>query len=122
MGGCDTFLLILITIIFPPAGVAITAGCGVDLLINILLTCLGYIPGHIHAFYIEYKDMAVAASALPPVPGVYSDRVRYGGTGGGGYQKEVYQDGYVAAQAPGQTGMYSSGNGLVEERRGSVYY
>ena len=30
------------------------SGCGVDLCINILLTLLGYIPGHIHAFYLEY--------------------------------------------------------------------
>jgi hypothetical protein len=29
-------------------------GCGIDLCINILLTLLGYIPGHIHAFYLEY--------------------------------------------------------------------
>jgi uncharacterized membrane protein YqaE (UPF0057 family) len=38
----------------PPLGVYAVAGCGVDLLINILLTILGYIPGHIHAFYIEF--------------------------------------------------------------------
>ncbi len=30
------------------------AGCGMDLVVNICLTLLGYIPGHIHAFYIEY--------------------------------------------------------------------
>jgi hypothetical protein len=27
------------------------AGCGADLFVNICLTLLGYIPGHIHAFY-----------------------------------------------------------------------
>ena len=30
------------------------SGCGADLFVNICLTLLGYIPGHIHAFYIEY--------------------------------------------------------------------
>jgi len=32
----------------PPVGVFLVAGCGADLLINILLTVLGYFPGHIH--------------------------------------------------------------------------
>jgi len=31
-------ILILVTIIFPPAGAFFVAGCGCDLLINILLT------------------------------------------------------------------------------------
>jgi Proteolipid membrane potential modulator len=30
------------------------SGCGADLLVNICLTLLGYFPGHIHAFYLEY--------------------------------------------------------------------
>jgi uncharacterized membrane protein YqaE (UPF0057 family) len=38
-------------LIVPPAGVALTAGCGPDLLINILLTILGFVtlsfPFHI---------------------------------------------------------------------------
>src|SRR5690606_9649257 len=54
-GTCEIILLVILTILFPPAGVACVAGCGCDLLINILLTCLGYFPGHIHAFYIEYS-------------------------------------------------------------------
>jgi uncharacterized membrane protein YqaE (UPF0057 family) len=92
-------------------GVYAVAGCGADLLINILLTILGYvftalfatnscavlkltarnryIPGHIHAFYVEYvyyerKEQAregrfTAARA----PGVYSERVQSGGQGYG---------------------------------------
>ncbi|KAE9397716.1 hypothetical protein BT96DRAFT_1020615 [Gymnopus androsaceus JB14] len=47
--------LILVAIIFPPAAAAFIAGCGCDLLINICLTLLGYIPGHIHAFWLIYK-------------------------------------------------------------------
>jgi len=50
-------LLILVAILFPPAAAAFITGCSCDLLINILLTILGYIPGHIHAFWLIYKKM-----------------------------------------------------------------
>ncbi|KAL0958357.1 hypothetical protein HGRIS_000499 [Hohenbuehelia grisea] len=69
-------VLILVAIIFPPAAAAFIAGCSCDLLINICLTVLGYIPGHLvsnfvrrvtktcynhsnsqHAFYLIYKKM-----------------------------------------------------------------
>ncbi|KAI9478848.1 MAG: hypothetical protein EXX96DRAFT_572463 [Benjaminiella poitrasii] len=43
---------IILAIIFPPLGVFGERGCGVDLLINVVLTCLGWIPGIIHALYI----------------------------------------------------------------------
>ncbi|KAI9296131.1 plasma membrane proteolipid 3 [Neoconidiobolus thromboides FSU 785] len=43
------------TILLPPLGVLLDRGCGVDLLINVLLTLLGYIPGLIHALYIIMK-------------------------------------------------------------------
>ncbi|PSK60811.1 hypothetical protein B9Z65_961 [Elsinoe australis] len=46
---------IIIAIIVPPIGVFLERGCGADLLINILLTILGYIPGIIHALYIILK-------------------------------------------------------------------
>ncbi|CCL99792.1 uncharacterized protein FIBRA_01814 [Fibroporia radiculosa] len=49
--------LILIAIIFPPAAAAFITGCSCDLLINILLTVLGYLPGHIHAFWLIYRKM-----------------------------------------------------------------
>ncbi|KAJ5137356.1 stress response RCI peptide [Penicillium atrosanguineum] len=39
----------------PPLGVFLERGCGADLLINICLTILGWIPGVIHAFYIIFK-------------------------------------------------------------------
>ncbi|EIM82078.1 uncharacterized protein STEHIDRAFT_124889 [Stereum hirsutum FP-91666 SS1] len=50
-------LLILVAIIFPPATAAFLTGCSCDLLINICLTLLGYIPGHLHAFWLIYKNM-----------------------------------------------------------------
>ncbi|KAF2272536.1 UPF0057-domain-containing protein [Westerdykella ornata] len=46
---------IIFAIILPPLGVFLERGCNADFLINILLTCLGYIPGIIHALYIILK-------------------------------------------------------------------
>ncbi|KAG7531530.1 hypothetical protein FFLO_04270 [Filobasidium floriforme] len=58
-------ILVLVAILFPPASVFFISGCGCDLLINILLTALGYIPGHIHAFYLIYKQMEADARFGP---------------------------------------------------------
>ncbi|HEY9771172.1 MAG TPA: YqaE/Pmp3 family membrane protein [Coleofasciculaceae cyanobacterium] len=50
-------LLQLITcILLPPLGVFLTVGAGPTLLINILLTVLGFIPGIIHALWIYSKQ------------------------------------------------------------------
>ncbi|ORY19219.1 hypothetical protein BCR34DRAFT_208496 [Clohesyomyces aquaticus] len=86
----SALILIIITIFLPPVGVFLVAGCGMDLAINILLTLLGYFPGHIHAFYVEYvyfkrRDEARAGIyAGERAPGVYSERVQNGGSGGYG--------------------------------------
>ena len=49
-------LLVLVAcIILPPLGVFLKVGCGVTLLINVLLTILGYIPGIIHALLVVVK-------------------------------------------------------------------
>lgn len=50
-------LLIIVAILFPPAAAFFITGCSCDLLINVLLTCLGYFPGHIHAFWLIYRKM-----------------------------------------------------------------
>ncbi|CAD0084856.1 unnamed protein product [Aureobasidium vineae] len=82
-------LLIIITIFLPPVGVFMIAGCGADLLINIALTVLGYFPGHIHAFYLEYvyfhkqEQANVGFYDNNAAPGVYSDNVQTGGRGYG---------------------------------------
>ncbi|KAI3640327.1 hypothetical protein MIR68_001205 [Amoeboaphelidium protococcarum] len=47
-----SFWEICCAVILPPAGVLIKTGCSIDLLVNVLLTILGYIPGVIHAIYI----------------------------------------------------------------------
>ncbi|KAI9807061.1 MAG: hypothetical protein M1825_005778 [Sarcosagium campestre] len=85
----SAFLLCLVAILFPPAAVGIVAGCGADLLVNIGLTLLGYLPGHIHAFYILYVYYSRREDALEGritgerAPGVYSERVQAGGQGYG---------------------------------------
>lgn len=71
----------------PPIGVAMIAGCGADLLINICLTILGYFPGHIHAFYLEYiyykrREDAQAGRIDRRAAGIYSENVQRGGLTG----------------------------------------
>ena len=46
---CWGILSLLLAIFLPPLGVLMHNGCGKDLIINILLTLLGYLPGIIHA-------------------------------------------------------------------------
>ncbi|GAA6023482.1 hypothetical protein JCM10207_006211 [Rhodosporidiobolus poonsookiae] len=50
-------VLVLVAILFPPASTAFLTGCSCDLLITICLTVLGYIPGHLHAFYLIYQHV-----------------------------------------------------------------
>jgi uncharacterized membrane protein YqaE (UPF0057 family) len=50
---------IIIAILLPPLGVFLERGCGADLLINILLTILGYIPGIIHALYVTSPPVLI---------------------------------------------------------------
>jgi len=52
---CSDICKIILAIILPPLGVFAEKGCDVDLLINIGLTLLGFIPGVIHAIYIIGK-------------------------------------------------------------------
>ncbi|KAK1766222.1 hypothetical protein QBC33DRAFT_560127 [Phialemonium atrogriseum] len=89
MGVASAIILIIITLFLPPLGVFAVSGCGVDLFINICLTLLGYIPGHVHAFYLEwvyYDRREQAREGRHPAsraPGIYSDRVQSGGHGYG---------------------------------------
>ncbi|KAF3395872.1 Plasma membrane proteolipid 3 [Penicillium rolfsii] len=86
MAGTGSMLcLIIITIFIPPLGVFLISGCGADFWINVLLTILGYFPGHIHAFYLEYvyydrrnRDPLTRATQQR-APGVYSERIQSGG-------------------------------------------
>ncbi|HEY9676156.1 MAG TPA: YqaE/Pmp3 family membrane protein [Waterburya sp.] len=48
-------LRIILGIFLPPLGVFLTVGVGPTLLINILLTVLGIVPGSIHALWVIVK-------------------------------------------------------------------
>ncbi|KAI8880430.1 plasma membrane proteolipid 3 [Backusella circina FSU 941] len=52
---CSDICKIIIAVLLPPLGVFMERGCVCDFWINIALTCLGYIPGIIHALYIILK-------------------------------------------------------------------
>lgn len=57
MGACcccsvSDFILYIVAFFFPPIAVLFRSGCcSQDLLLNVLLTFLAYIPGMLHAFY-----------------------------------------------------------------------
>jgi uncharacterized membrane protein YqaE (UPF0057 family) len=59
---CDvsTVLLVILAIILPPAAVLIKDGLGIQLLINIILTLIGYLPGIVHALWIVLFRRGVA--------------------------------------------------------------
>ncbi|MDH6061541.1 YqaE/Pmp3 family membrane protein [Chrysosporum bergii ANA360D] len=46
---------LLLGLLVPPLGVFLTVGAGPTLLINILLTLLGWLPGSIHAVWVIAK-------------------------------------------------------------------
>jgi len=47
------FLLFIMGALFPPLAVAARFGVGKDFWLNLILTISGYIPGHVHNFYIQ---------------------------------------------------------------------
>jgi uncharacterized membrane protein YqaE (UPF0057 family) len=49
-------LKILLAILLPPVGVFLSYGVSTTLLINILLTVLGWLPGSIHAVWAITKQ------------------------------------------------------------------
>ena len=49
-----SILVLILSILLPPVGVLVGKGAGSDLVINIILTILGWIPGVIHALYVNY--------------------------------------------------------------------
>ncbi|ENY9090991.1 YqaE/Pmp3 family membrane protein [Klebsiella michiganensis] len=50
------FWRIVLTIILPPLGVLLGKGFCWAFILNIILTILGYIPGLIHAFWVQTKN------------------------------------------------------------------
>lgn len=51
-----SILKLILSIVLPPLGVFLMVGVNVTLLINILLTLLGWLPGAIHAIWIYSKQ------------------------------------------------------------------
>ena len=49
-----TIIILILTILLPPVGVLLGRGAGADLLINIILTLLGWLPGVIHGIWVNY--------------------------------------------------------------------
>ncbi|MEM5517076.1 YqaE/Pmp3 family membrane protein [Henriciella sp. AS95] len=49
-------LIILLSVLLPPVGVALSRGIGTQFLINIVLTLLGYVPGLVHAVWLVARS------------------------------------------------------------------
>lgn len=45
-------LRLLLTLLFPPLGVALKVGLSLQFFINLLLTVLGYVPGLVHGIWL----------------------------------------------------------------------
>jgi uncharacterized membrane protein YqaE (UPF0057 family) len=54
--GMQTFISLLVAAVIPPIGVAMKRGLGVALLINVVLTCLFWLPGSLHALWVITAD------------------------------------------------------------------
>ncbi|KAH6640940.1 hypothetical protein F5144DRAFT_545058 [Chaetomium tenue] len=84
MNGAAGILVALLSLLFPPFSVFILAGCGPDLLINILLTLWIWFPGVIHALYLltVYYDRRnkykVGVRPVKRMPFIFSDKVQSG--------------------------------------------
>ena len=59
------FWRIVLTIILPPLGVLLGKGFGWAFILNIILTILGYIPGLIHAFWVQTKNYRFSGCIHP---------------------------------------------------------
>ncbi|HEX2464103.1 MAG TPA: YqaE/Pmp3 family membrane protein [Thermoanaerobaculia bacterium] len=55
-----TFLEVLLAVFLPPVAVLLRAGFGLQLLLSIILTIIGWIPGVIHALWVLSSRSRVA--------------------------------------------------------------
>ena len=55
-----TFLEVLLAVFLPPVAVLLRAGFGLQLLLNIVLTIIGWVPGVIHALWLLSSRSRVA--------------------------------------------------------------
>lgn len=52
-----SLLQIILAILFPPLSVFLQRGLGLTLLLNIVLTIIGWIPGVLHALWVGYSGV-----------------------------------------------------------------
>lgn len=52
-----SILTILLNILLPPLAVVLQHGVGGKFLISIILTLIGWLPGVVHAFYVNSKKV-----------------------------------------------------------------
>ena len=51
-----SLMTIILSVLLPPLAVALKYGISSAFLINVLLTLIGWIPGVIHAFYVNSRS------------------------------------------------------------------
>jgi uncharacterized membrane protein YqaE (UPF0057 family) len=56
-----SLLTILLTIFLPPVAVAMKEGIGGQFVINVVLTLIGWLPGVIHAFWVNTRGGSAVA-------------------------------------------------------------
>jgi uncharacterized membrane protein YqaE (UPF0057 family) len=61
-----TLVKILLGIVVPPVAIFLTYGFSTTLIINLVLTVLGWVPGSIHAVWAITKQMEKADQAGNP--------------------------------------------------------
>ncbi|GAA5841032.1 hypothetical protein JCM11251_006789 [Rhodosporidiobolus azoricus] len=61
-------LLLLLSVFFPPIAVFLERGCGLSFVLNLLLTCLGFLPGLLHALYLSEEAIHYNSSSYASPP------------------------------------------------------
>lgn len=103
--------VIILAIFLPPVAVALKRGCGVDLVINILLTLCGHIPGAIHAVYLVLHDRERKRQPLYPAQQQTNAQAAYGqpqqqGAYGAGGKEPAYGHGQQQTYAQETQSIY----------------
>ena len=49
-----SIIVLIASILLPPLGVALKHGLGRDFIINVILTLIMFVPGVIHALYVNF--------------------------------------------------------------------
>ncbi|WP_375462561.1 YqaE/Pmp3 family membrane protein [uncultured Methylobacterium sp.] len=52
----SSLIRILLAIFLPPIAVLVTSGIGLQFLLNIVLSLLGWLPGTVHALWLMNRD------------------------------------------------------------------